>query len=184
MTTTHELSEFAAFLGTLADASRAILGPAGRRRPEVELKRDASLVTEYDKAIEQRLRELIPARYPGHGVLGDEFGSESTSASHVWVLDPIDGTGPFVGGMPVYGTLIGLARDGRPLLGAIDHPRTDDRWLGGPAIASTAPVRGSRTTTVPDLAFDSLTARASSFSARYCRFLSSVRKRSRPFSPP
>lgn len=163
MTTTTELDELLAFAATLADASRAILGPAGRRRPDVEIKRDASLVTEHDKAIEQRLRELITARYPAHGVLGEEFGGVSADASHVWVLDPIDGTGPFVGGMPVYGTLIGLARDGLPLLGAIDHPRTDDRWLGGPGLGSTWNGEPVHTRACPSLAGAMLTSSSPDF---------------------
>ena len=46
------------------------------------------------------------------------------------MLDPIDGTAPFIAGIPVYGTLIALARAGRPWIGVIDHPATCDRWVG------------------------------------------------------
>ena len=124
------LAEFVAFAGELADASRKILLAAASRVPEVGVKPDASLVTETDRAIEARLNEMIGDRYPGHGVIGEELGERDADAEFVWVLDPIDGTAHFVAGLPVYGTLIGLARGGRPLLGIIDHPATDDRWLG------------------------------------------------------
>lgn len=145
MSEQDELHRLAGFAQELADASRAILGPAGRERPVTDIKADASLVTAFDRAIEQRLREMIEARYPAHGVLGEEHGSHNPDAEFVWVLDPIDGTGPFVGGMPVYGTLIGLAQAGEPVLGVIDHPRTDDRWLGGLGLATTWNGRAVRT---------------------------------------
>jgi inositol-phosphate phosphatase/L-galactose 1-phosphate phosphatase/histidinol-phosphatase len=59
-----------------------------------------------------------------------EFGNVNANSEFVWVLDPIDGTAAFVAGIPVFGTLIGLARAGRPYLGIIDHPITSDRWTG------------------------------------------------------
>lgn len=120
-----------------ADASRAILGPAGKASPDVELKSDASPVTETDRLIEQSLRDRIADRYPGHGILGEEHGSSNLDADLVWVIDPIDGTLAFVAGVPVYGTLIGLAHEGRPVLGVIDHPATGDRWVGGAGRGST-----------------------------------------------
>ncbi len=62
------LAEFVAFAEGLADASRKILLAAASQVPEVGVKPDASLVTEADRAVEARLREMIEARYPGHGV--------------------------------------------------------------------------------------------------------------------
>jgi histidinol phosphatase-like enzyme (inositol monophosphatase family) len=123
-------AEFVAFAESLADASREILLAVAAQVPEVGIKPDASLVTATDRAVEARLREMIEARYPAHGVMGEELGQRDIDAEFVWVLDPIDGTAPFIAGLPVYGTLIGLAHGGRPLLGVIDHPATDDRWLG------------------------------------------------------
>ena len=124
------IAELVAFAESLADASREILLAAAPQLPEISVKPDASLVTQADRAVEARLREMIGTRYPGHGVIGEELGESETDAEFVWVLDPIDGTAHFVAGLPVYGTLIGLARGGRPLLGIIDHPATDERWLG------------------------------------------------------
>ncbi len=128
--TGSSLSEFVEFAEGLADASGKILLAADSQAPEVTIKADASLVTETDRAVEARLCEMIGDRYPGHGIIGEELGRREAEAEFVWVLDPIDGTAPFVAGLPVYGTLIGLARGGRPLIGIIDHPATDDRWLG------------------------------------------------------
>lgn len=128
--TDNDVNELIGFAEKLADCSRALLQPASRRERAVQVKQDASLVTETDLLIEARMREMIDAAYPHHGVLGEEHGTRDLDADFVWVLDPIDGTAAFVAGIPVYGTLIGLARNGHPYLGVIDHPATDERWVG------------------------------------------------------
>ncbi len=122
--------ELLAFADGLADESRTMLQAAAGQRLEVDIKGDDSYVTAFDRAIETRLRERIEARYPTHGILGEEHGSRDLDAEFVWVLDPIDGTAPFVAGIPVYGTLIGVAKAGRPWIGVIEHPASQDRWLG------------------------------------------------------
>ena len=118
------------FAHVLADAAGEIVRAAARSRRVVHHKADASPVTDVDRAVEVRMRELIAARYPDHGVIGEEFGEDRPGAGHVWVLDPIDGTKAFVVGLPAYGTLIGLARGGRPVLGVVEQPVTRERWTG------------------------------------------------------
>ncbi len=118
------------FAHQLADAAGEIVRSAARSRRVVHRKADASPVTEVDRAVEIRLREMITARHPDHGVVGEEFGGDRRDAEHVWVLDPIDGTKAFMAGLPVFGTLIGLTRGGRPVLGVVDQPITRDRWTG------------------------------------------------------
>lgn len=140
------------FAERLADESRALLRPAAADTPVVDLKADQSYVTETDRAIETRLREIIDAEFPDHGILGEEHGSRDLDAEFVWVLDPIDGTAPFIAGIPVYGTLIGLARCGRPWLGVIDHPATSDRWVGVSGEWATLNGAAVRTRRCPDLA--------------------------------
>ena len=122
--------DFVEFAHRLADAAGEIVRPAARSRRVVHRKADASPVTETDRAVEMRLREMIACRYPDHGVIGEEFGDDRRDAEHVWVLDPVDGTTAFIAGLPVFGTLIGLARGGRPVLGIVDQPATRERWVG------------------------------------------------------
>ncbi len=130
MPTEGDMPELAAFAESLADASREILLPASTCRPEVEVKDDSSPVTAVDRAIEDRLRDMIAGEYPGHGIVGEERGASPSESDHVWVIDPIDGTLPFLAGIPVFGTLIALLRGGVPVIGVIDLPATGDRWLG------------------------------------------------------
>ncbi len=121
---------FLDFAEKLADASRTMILAALDHAPKIDIKPDASFVTDTDKAVEARMREMIESTYPDHGILGEEFENTNLDAEFVWVLDPIDGTAPFIAGIPVYGTLIGLAWQGKPYVGVMDHPATSDRWTG------------------------------------------------------
>ena len=118
------------FAEELADASGDAIRPWFRGRLDVQRKGDGSPVTQADRSAETAIRERISDRFPDHGVIGEEFGSDRPDAEWVWVIDPIDGTGAFVSGLPTFGTLIGLMREGEPLLGVLDQPILNDRWCG------------------------------------------------------
>jgi myo-inositol-1(or 4)-monophosphatase len=113
-----------------AEAAAAVIRPLFRSALVVEAKGDASPVTAADRGAEQAMRAVLSARFPGHGIWGEEFGSDRADAEYLWVLDPIDGTRAFVTGRPLFGTLIGLLHRGRPILGLIDQPATGERWVG------------------------------------------------------
>lgn len=126
----RHLDEWLRFAHELADAAHAILAPAATLRPEVQVKADRSFVTALDARIEAELRTRIGERYPAHGILGEEAGASALDAEVVWILDPIDGTAPFVAGVPVFGTLIALAWRGVPVLGVMHLPVTQQRYVG------------------------------------------------------
>ncbi|TAJ63950.1 histidinol-phosphatase [Brevundimonas sp.] len=90
-------------------------------------------VTQADHEAEAAIRRLIAARYPDHGVIGEEYGEDRPDADHVWILDPIDGTRAFIAGLPLWTTLIALRAEGRPVVGAIGQPYLDEIFLGGPS---------------------------------------------------
>ncbi len=113
-----------------ADAAGAIIRPYFRAPLAVDAKGDKSPVTIADREAEAALRDLLLARFPDHGVMGEEHGTVNGDAEYLWVLDPIDGTRAFVTGRPLFGTLIGLLWRGRPVLGLIDQPVTGERWIG------------------------------------------------------
>ena len=114
----------------LADTSRPVILDYFRTNLTVERKDDASPVTRADLEAEEVLRQRLAAEVPDHGIFGEEHGGERLDAEYVWVLDPIDGTRAFVNGIPLFGTLIALTRNGTPVLGVIDHPALGERWLG------------------------------------------------------
>src|SRR5437764_1182722 len=122
------LAELDAFLVELNRASAAVILPLFRGDHGLEDKGPKGPaggydpVTRADREAETEIRRMIAARYPDHGVIGEEHGSERPDAEFVWVLDPVDGTRAFVAGLPLWTTLIGLRFEGRPVLGSIGQP--------------------------------------------------------------
>jgi myo-inositol-1(or 4)-monophosphatase len=104
--------DFAAFVDQLASASGEAILPFFRTSLAVDNKKPGGFdpVTAADRAAENVMRALIRHNFPGHGIVGEEYAAERADAEYVWVLDPIDGTKSFIGGMPTWGTLIGLMR--------------------------------------------------------------------------
>jgi histidinol-phosphatase len=100
-----------------------------RRDLQITTKPDRSLVTQVDQAIERRLRERILAAHPDHGLIGEEEGETRPGAAVRWYVDPIDGTHNFIRGVPLFGTLIGVARDGEMQVGIISAPALRERWF-------------------------------------------------------
>jgi inositol-phosphate phosphatase/L-galactose 1-phosphate phosphatase/histidinol-phosphatase len=114
----------------LADAARIITRGYFRKPVTVFDKADSSPVTVADREAEAAMRQLIEKDVPDHGIFGEEYGAVRTDAEWVWVLDPVDGTKAFITGKPSFGTLIALLHKGTPVLGIIDQPILDERWLG------------------------------------------------------
>ncbi|MEM7023433.1 MAG: histidinol-phosphatase [Pseudomonadota bacterium] len=130
-------AEYLAFAHELADRAGEVLKQHYRSSVAVDYKADASPVTIADRGAERAMRELIGTQFPDHGVEGEEFSSEQGGAEFVWSLDPIDGTKAFVIGRPTFGTLIGLLRHGKPVLGIIDQCILGERWAGASGEKST-----------------------------------------------
>src|SRR3712207_994285 len=84
-----------------ADAAGAVIRPLFRSPLLIEAKGDASPVTEADRGAERAMRAALSARFPDHGVWGEEYGADRPDAEWVWLLDPIDGTRAFVTGRPL-----------------------------------------------------------------------------------
>jgi myo-inositol-1(or 4)-monophosphatase len=119
------------FARSLAEASgRLIRERFAAGDVEFDTKADHSMVTKTDRDVEHMLREMIHAIHPDHGIIGEEFGTQTTDAEFVWTLDPIDGTISFVSGVPLFGTLIGLMQNGQPILGVIHQPVLGEMMIG------------------------------------------------------
>jgi histidinol phosphatase-like enzyme (inositol monophosphatase family) len=117
------------FMHQLADEAGAIARRHFRTTLHAEQKADSSPVTIADREIEQRLRQLIMAQYPQHGILGEEQSAHQPEARWQWVIDPIDGTRAFMAGIATFTTLIALCENAMPIAGIIDQPITRERWL-------------------------------------------------------
>lgn len=91
-----------------------------------ERKPDRTFVTAADRKAEERLRALIEAAYPDHGILGEEFGEKRSASGWTWIIDPLDGTASFIHGVPLFGVLVGLEQEGEVVLGVANFPALGD----------------------------------------------------------
>lgn len=135
----------------LADLARPIARQYFRTKLDIVSKADDSPVTIADRSIEAAMREEIEKAFPDHGILGEEHGSVRLDAEAVWVLDPIDGTKAFVSGVPTFGTLIACCVGGRPILGIIDQPIQEERWVGAAGRATQLNGTDVRTADIVEL---------------------------------
>ncbi|MBN1301456.1 MAG: histidinol-phosphatase [Melioribacteraceae bacterium] len=135
------MKELKEFCKVLADESGEIIRKYFRTGVSVEHKKDESPVTIADKKAEEKMRGLIMKQFPGHGILGEEFGVHNENADYQWILDPIDGTKSFISGTVTFGTLIALMHKGNPLLGVINQPILNEFLMGDNETAELNGVR-------------------------------------------
>lgn len=131
----------------LADAADAMALQARPGDLDIQAKADGSFVTHVDRAIERHIRERIADRHADHAVVGEEYEATGAGASVRWYVDPIDGTHNFMRGIPLFGTLLAVERDGELQAGVVSAPGLGRRWWarrGGRAWTRDAPGRAPR----------------------------------------
>jgi myo-inositol-1(or 4)-monophosphatase len=127
--------EFARALAT--EAAGLAKGRCQRVTPHE--KSNLSYVTDLDNDLERLIRKRLAARFPDDVLSGEEYGVEGGSGPRRWSIDPIDGTGNMVHGLPLWAISIGLLHAGEPVLGVVAVPPLDElywavkgkgAWLG------------------------------------------------------
>ena len=100
----------AQFLAELSSVARAAIDAELKLGLACDNKATSGFdpVTEADCAAERALRAAIEARYPEHGIWGEEFGMVRGEASVRWSLDPVDGTRALICGLPSWAVLVGM----------------------------------------------------------------------------
>ncbi|MBD3393302.1 MAG: histidinol phosphatase [Chitinivibrionales bacterium] len=121
------------------------------RLDAVEHKQDDSPVTEVDRACEALIRDALLAAFPSDGFLGEETGAHTGHSGRTWIVDPLDGTRPYVRGIPTYSALIALEDGDGPALGIMHLPAMRQTYWaarGGGAFLNGAPIHVSATGTL------------------------------------
>ncbi|MFO0613565.1 MAG: inositol monophosphatase family protein [Polyangiaceae bacterium] len=98
----------------------------------VEFKGDGSPVSNADRDAELVARAFISEYFPGDGVLGEELGELNPGAKRRWCLDPIDGTKSFLGGAPLWGSLVAVCEGEEVLAGVAVFPATRELIAAAP----------------------------------------------------
>lgn len=143
-------------LKRLADESDAIsLDRYSAQDLEIETKPDLTPVTDADRAVEKKIREILAEERVSDLVVGEEFGrpTEIEKESRYWVIDPIDGTKNFLRGVPIWATLIGLVhRDlsgtDRVVAGIVSAPALFRRWYAASGFGAFTEVNGGPATQI------------------------------------
>ena len=136
MTTALELPDTTTEIGAAVELALVACDEADgltlasfRQVIEVEAKPDSSFVTVADRAVEEAIRTRIGARFPEHGLIGEEYGVQPSDGGRRWIIDPIDGTHNYMRGVPLYATLLALEIEGRLDLGVVSAPALRRRWF-------------------------------------------------------
>ncbi len=118
-------------------------------------------VTAADKDAEIAIRTVLSARFPDHGIIGEEWDAKDSQGAFDWIVDPIDGTRAYISGVPVWGTLIGLLHKGRAVAGLMAQPFTGETYVGLPGSAfyrRNGETKQLRTSAVTELRHAKMTA--------------------------
>ncbi|MFW6245376.1 MAG: inositol monophosphatase family protein, partial [Fibrobacterota bacterium] len=74
----------------------------------IEQKEDRSPVTQVDRECEERIKKILLEEFPEDGFLGEESGTEKDKSGRRWIVDPLDGTRPYIRRIPTHSVLIAL----------------------------------------------------------------------------
>lgn len=141
-------------LELIAREAGALLMSYFDRHIKIEYKGDVDLVTAADRASEKLIVERLQARWPQHGIVGEEGTRSDTGAEYRWFVDPLDGTTNFAHGYPVFCISIALARkDDQLEAGVLFDPTRDELFAaehGQGASLNGKPLHVSKTARLAD----------------------------------
>ena len=131
-----DIKEFLKFGNHLADNSRNISLKFFNKKINVQSKSNMKFdpVTVADTSIQNYINNSIKKKFPSHSIVGEE-SSLIQDSEYEWCIDPIDGTRSFITGFPTWGTLISLSNKGKVILGIVDMPALNERYIGYDKIA-------------------------------------------------
>ncbi|MGH7552789.1 MAG: inositol monophosphatase family protein [Longimicrobiales bacterium] len=104
----------------------ALLRSYYERGVTTEYKGEIDLITEADRVSEELILRTLSSRFPDHGFYAEESGERSNGASHVWLIDPLDGTTNFAHGYPVFCVALALQVELQSALSVIYDPMRDE----------------------------------------------------------
>lgn len=125
------MQEILKIANELADLSGEVIKKYFRKDFTSEIKDNSSpIVTIADKEAEQAMCQILKEKRPEDSIIGEEWGEVKGGSEYSWILDPIDGTSSFASGFPIFGTLIGVFKENKPMLGIMSQPILGERWIG------------------------------------------------------
>ena len=127
----EDIDKFVKFANKLADEARTISQFYFKKKLNIKSKDQKKFdpVTIADINVQKKINKIIKKNYPSHSILGEELSIKNKS-DFEWCIDPIDGTKSYIQGIPLWGTLIALSKKDQIILGLVDIPALNERYLG------------------------------------------------------
>jgi len=161
----------------VAREAAALVATYDGRALEVQHKTGDEPVSVADLAASELIVKRLSEAFPDDAILSEELPDDGARLSkpRVWMIDPIDGTRDFLRGEDGCAVMIGLCRDGRPVLGAVAHPATGILWLGAVGVGAwrerpdgtRVPLRVSEVTHPADIRLVASKSHRSDYYARF-----------------
>ena len=126
----ENFSSFASCLNEISQSVRKITLNKSNLENNYKIKTDDSPVTKYDIEAENYIRKYLENSFPSHNIIGEELKVIDKKSEFTWIIDPIDGTKSYMSGRPLWGTMIGLLKNNKPIIGMVDFPELDQLWIG------------------------------------------------------
>jgi len=137
---THEenktATEYLLFLQQCADLADDMARHFFEKSLKIEEKKDKTLVTEADLAIERKIRTFTASYDTNLAVLGEEFGACNKESKRKLIIDPIDGTVNFIRGIPIFASLLAIEIDGCIEAAMVSNPISQERWQAGKGLGA------------------------------------------------
>ena len=143
---TEQIAEYLNFARNLAYEAGELTLKYFQNGIRAEYKADHTPVTQADRESEQLIRKRLQEQYPGHAILGEEFGASGSESGEMprWIIDPIDGTRAFVRGVPLYAVLIGVEIQNRVQAGVAYFPALNEMLSAGTGLGCDWNARTAR----------------------------------------
>jgi len=126
----ENFSSFSSCLNEISQSVRKITLNKSNLENNYKIKTDDSPVTKYDIEAENYIRKYLENSFPSHNIIGEELKVIDKKSEFTWIIDPIDGTKSYMSGRPLWGTMIGLLKNNKPIIGMVDFPELDQLWIG------------------------------------------------------
>ncbi len=96
----------------------------------IESKGDRNFATNLDKQAEKMIIARIKAKFPSHGIIGEEGGTQKLKSDYIWIIDPLDGTHNFMHNIPIFGVSVGIMYKKEFVGGVIYMPVEKELYVG------------------------------------------------------
>ncbi|MCX7346358.1 MAG: inositol monophosphatase [Alphaproteobacteria bacterium] len=142
-------------LSLIRDAGELALGYFNNRTSlSIQSKGPQDMASEADLNTELLVKSRLAEAFPEDAFLGEETGRTGFAKDQgIWVVDPIDGTQPFICGLTSWCVSIAFVSGGAVQFGMVYAPARDELFAGGAGHAATLngqPIRGARAASVKD----------------------------------